>query len=209
MSKYVQLEVLMDKELRRFAPTAEAVAMLFYPHVEVVLHNLRTGLIEAVYNSFSKRKIGDESLLEGLDNIADLPNIIPPYVKTNWDGRHLKSISSVLRDRSNSPIGLMCMNVDLSQWDEMARFAAQFMQVASTDPIPDFLFKDDWREKINHFVTDFLQKERMSLKTLSKSKRRELVVLLYHKGAFQAKNAAAYIADVLDLSRATIYNYLR
>ena len=44
---------------------------------------------------------------------------------------------------------------------------------------------------------------------LSKDKKQELIKALYREGAFKAKNAATYVADVLHLSRATIYNYLR
>jgi predicted transcriptional regulator YheO len=47
------------------------------------------------------------------------------------------------------------------------------------------------------------------LKLLNKEKKKALVVALHREGAFTAKNAANYVADVLDLSRATIYNYLK
>jgi len=59
------------------------------------------------------------------------------------------------------------------------------------------LFKDDWQEKINLYVTEYLKKEGLALKALTKEKKRELVHALYQEGAFQAKNAAAYIANIL------------
>lgn len=75
--------------------------------------------------------------------------------------------------------------------------------------MPGILFKDDWRERINLLVTRFLRDERATLKTLTKEKKRELIGALHQEGAFQAKNAASYIADVLGLYRATVYNYLK
>jgi len=32
---------------------------------------------------------------------------------------------------------------------------------------------------------------------------------LKKEGAFETKNAASYVADVLQISRATVYNYLK
>ncbi len=71
------------------------------------------------------------------------------------------------------------------------------------------LFKDDWREKINSYVSEYLKQKRIALKALSKTEMQDLVRALHREGAFQAKNAASYAADILDISRATIYNYLK
>jgi predicted transcriptional regulator YheO len=74
---------------------------------------------------------------------------------------------------------------------------------------PAILFKDDWRERVNIYVTDYLKKEGLTLQTLDKEQKQELVHALYRVGAFESKNAANYIADVLQISRATLYNYLK
>jgi predicted transcriptional regulator YheO len=74
---------------------------------------------------------------------------------------------------------------------------------------PEAFFKDDWKEKIHVFVSDYLQKEDLSFKTITKEQKQTLVRILHREGAFEAKHAAAYAADILGISRATIYNYLR
>lgn len=194
--------------LNAYFSTAEAVSILLSPHAEVVLHDLKTGLITAIYNNFSKRKIGDESLLEELKDYDEFPNVFPVYLKTNWDGRKIKSISSTLRDKKGKAIGLLCINLDLSKWDECYQFLGTWLN-NMTQPPPPELFKDDWREKINSYVSAYLAREGTSLKLLDKEKKKNLVLALHREGAFKAKNSAHYIADVLDLSRATIYNYLK
>lgn len=194
--------------LNAYFSTAEAVSLLFYPYAEVVLHDLKTGLIAAIYNNFSKRKVGDESLLEEIKSYNNFPNVFPVYLKTNWDGRKIKSISSTLRDKKGKAIGLLCINLDLSKWEECYQFLETWLNNI-TQPSPPELFKDDWREKINSYVSAYLAREGTSLKLLDKEKKKNLVLALYKEGAFKAKNSAHYIADVLDLSRATIYNYLK
>ena len=44
-------------------PIAQAIAARLHPHAEVVIHDLRSGHIVDIWNAFSHRKPGDESLL--------------------------------------------------------------------------------------------------------------------------------------------------
>jgi D-arginine utilization repressor len=195
--------------LNTYFPVAQAISLLLHPYGEVVIHDLKTGKIAAIYNNFSKRKVGDESLIEELPNYDSLPDVFPVYVKTNWDGRKMKSVTATLRDKKNNPVGLLCINLDISRWEEFSHFLNEWTNIQKLENQPEVLFKDDWREKINLYVTEYLKKERTTLKRLSKEKKQEIIKALYREGAFKAKNAATYVADVLDLSRATIYNYLR
>lgn len=193
-------------DLEQYFSVAEAINLLLYPHGEVVVHNLKTGKIAAIYNSYSKRKVGDESLIEEAADLSKLPDVFPMYSKTNWDGRKMKSVTATLRDKKKNPIGLLCINLDISRWEEFSHFLDQWV---TSKTQPEVLFKDDWREKINLYVSEFLKKEGSTLKSLGKEKKRNLVKALHKEGGFEAKNAAVYVADVLNLSRATIYNYLR
>lgn len=196
-------------DLASYYPVAQAINMLLYPYGEVVVHDLRTGRIAAIYNNFSKRKVGDESLIEDLEEYSELPDVFPVYSKMNWDGRKMKSSTATLRDKKGKPIGLFCINIDLSKWEELHHCLGEWLGKISPQNQPAVLFKDDWREKINAYVSAYLKREGIALKALDKEKKRELINALHQEGAFKAKHAAAYVADVLDLSRATIYNYLR
>lgn len=193
--------------LKQFFPIAQAISLLLHPHGEVVIHNLKNGKVAAIYNNFSKRKVGDESLVEELSDYNKLPDVFPVCAKINWDGRKMKSITATLRDKNGNPIGLLCINLDISKWDDFRHFLDQWL--SNQQQQPEVLFKDDWREKINLYVSAYLKTEGTILKMLSKEKKQDLIKNLHREGAFKAKNAAAYVAEVLDLSRATIYNYLR
>lgn len=193
-------------DLSHYESIAQAICLLLAPHGEVVIHDLKSGKIAALFNSFSKRKVGDESLLEEVSSHETLPDVFPIYSKVNWDGRILKSVTATLRDKNGAPIGLLCINLDVSKWEEFHSLIGDWVKGYQQ---PEILFKDDWREKINIFVTEYLRREGITLKKLSKEKTQELIKALEEQGAFKAKNATSYVADVLDLSRATIYNYLK
>jgi D-arginine utilization repressor len=198
----------MRDELAHYFTIAKVITTLFHPHVEVVIHDLRTGCISAIFNNFSKRKAGDESLFS--EDLSQLSETFPPYTKINWDGRKLKSITATVKNQKNIPIGLFCINLDISKWEEIHHFIGEWIELPTDIEKPEVLFEDDWRERINTYVSNYLQKQGISMSALAKdrSKKRELVHILHEAGAFKAKRAASYVADVLDLSRATIYNYL-
>ena len=194
----------MSSELDLYKPIAEAIGLLLSPHAEVIIHDFRTKCIRFIYNNLSKRKIGDESLLDETERLQDL---FSPYFKINWDGRKMKSVSIVLKNRSKKPIGLLCINLDISQWMHMHQFILDFIE--SKIEKPDSLFKNDWREQINVFVTTYLKENGLCLGALDRAEKRKLVGTLLKEGAFETGNAAAYTADVLQISRATVYNYLK
>ncbi len=59
----VQITKSTNSELQNYLSIAEAITRLLHPYAEVVIHNLKTNKIIALYNSFSNRKTGDSSLL--------------------------------------------------------------------------------------------------------------------------------------------------
>jgi len=197
----------MINELKRYTPVAEAISLLLAPHVEVVIHNLKTQRIEAIFNPFSKRKVGDESLLDEEVTHLGTQDLFPPYLKTNWDGRKMKSVTAVLRDQRGVAVGLMCINLDISKWEEMHHFILDLIKPATARP--DFLFKNDWRESINLYVSVYLKEHSLRLESLNKEEKQQLLFALHKEGAFEPKHAASYIADVLHISRATVYKYLK
>ena len=197
----------MSDELDPYQSVGEAISLLLFPHAEVVIHDLRTGSIGAIFNNLSKRVIGDESLLDELNQLSASRDVFPPYFKTNWDGRKMKSVTAVLKNPVGQPIGLLCINLDISKWEEMHHFILDMIK--PTTEMPDFLFKNDWREKINIYVSTYLKQHALRLESLDKAEKRKLLLALQKEGAFDTKNAASYIADVLQISRATVYNYLR
>lgn len=198
----------MRKEYLPYIAIGQALAALLYPFAEVVLHDIRKNKIVAIFNSMSRRKVGDDSSLDDVLCQESLPDFFDPYFKTNWDGKKMKSTTITIKDSAEKPIGLLCINVEIQAFDDVRATLARFCGQEFAQPQPSLLFNEDWREKISLFVQDFLQKEQKSFKSLTRDEKRTLVLALYKEGAFKAKNAASYVADILNLSRATVYKYL-
>ncbi|MBU0882063.1 MAG: helix-turn-helix domain-containing protein, partial [Gammaproteobacteria bacterium] len=74
---------------------------------------------------------------------------------------------------------------------------------------PDALFRDDWQERINTFLHSWLRQRQLGLNLLTREHKRELVEALHAEGAFKGKSAANYVANVLNMGRATVYKHLK
>ncbi|MCS3406537.1 transcriptional regulator [Serratia sp. AKBS12] len=194
--------------LSRYHAIADAIALLFAPYAEVAIHDLASQTLVYIANNRSQREIGEASNMSELQQDRQL-QILGPYLKRNWDGRQLRSISAVLRDDRNQPIGLLCINLDISVLEGAKAALESFLAGNALQPQPEMLFQDDWQERINTFVHNWLQQRQQTLAALNGAGRRALVEALYHEGAFKGKNAAGYVARILGIGRATVYNYLK
>ena len=195
-----------DTLLRRHSATAAAISTLLYPHAEVVLHDLETGLIAGIWNAFSGRKPGMESLVEDELDQADEGGVYGPYEKTGGDGRRLKSVTAVLKDDFGQVAGLLCVNMDVSHFEAAAKLLSAFTGAAAPRAPP--LFAGDWREAINMALNEWLRGRGLALPALRKGDRVALVAELDRRGLFQTRNAVDHLAGLIGASRASIYNYL-
>lgn len=149
--------------LKHYVCIAKAIEKLFFPHVEIVIHDIIKQKIAYIGNSFSDRRVGDSSILDDI-SFEKSKNIIGPYEKINFDGKKLKSITSILYDDKNKEKYLFCINFDLSVLENLTFAIESFIGKTSYDKSATSLFKDDWQEKINIFVYE-------SLKNLGKNHR--------------------------------------
>lgn len=194
--------------LSKYISLADAISLLFAPYTEVIVHSLESQEVIYISNNLSKREIGDSSALE---EIAFDENeiVIGPYEKLGWDGKKIRSISVVLRNDGNKPIGLLCINFHLNALDEAKRAIELLLSSEVLQPQPEKLFKDDWQEGVNIFLNHWLIEQKLTLSMLTQKHKREIVTALYKEGAFEKKSAPNYVANVLSMGRATIFNYLK
>jgi predicted transcriptional regulator YheO len=196
-----------DNALSSYFPLVQGFAALFAPFVEVVLHDLARDIVACIANPFSPREIGDPSHLSETEFPPDA-EVMGPYEKVNYDGRLIKAISILLRDTDGTPVGMMCINADVTEFDAVRRALQGFLGKTEPTDATVALFRDDWHEKINRFVAAWTAEHATTVARLDRGARRALIEALYINGAFEGGRAPAYVAAILGLSRATVYNEL-
>lgn len=190
-----------------YAPIGEAIARLFHPYAEVAVHDLASDRIVALWNPFSRRKVGDPALLSELpESIGEL-GVYGPYAKVLADGRNLTAISTVLVDAKGIRRGLLCVNFDRSPLDSIAELLSRF--AAPATPRPPELFSRDWREQIALVIDEECRARHLRRDQLVREDRLALVKLLNGRGLFSTRQAASHAAMALGVSRATIYAMLK
>ncbi|CAG8863177.1 Transcriptional regulator DauR [Pseudomonas fluorescens] len=195
--------------IENYKAISDSIALLFFPHAEVIVHEVKSQRVVHIANNFSKRTLGDDSALD--QELGDFRSCasIGPYEKINWNGQKIRSITTVLYDQNGTPEYLLCINLNFSVLEQAREALDAFFQVSRLIPQPDSLFKDDWQERINTFLHTWLKQNNLSLRTLKIKDKRTLVEALHAEGAFKGRTGADYVANVLSMGRATVYKYLK
>lgn len=185
----------------------EAIATLLHPYAEVVLHDLRTGRIVRIWNSFTERQAGDLSNLKGAQDLfPDDQSILGPYEKALPSQGRTKSITAGLRGPDGELIGFLCTNLDVTLMDHAVAMLSAFASPELKRPEP--IYRTDLQQHISYLVRDFSLRVNKPIDNLTRQERAELVAIVDKDGLFQARNSVTHVAKAMKISRASVYNLL-
>ena len=137
------------------------------------------------------------------------PDYFEPYYKVNWDGRPLKCTSVTIRDKKGEAVGLICINFDVSFLHQIHAQLGKWLAVEKGAENPIEMFGENWQKQITELIDGYLNEHQLILDSLKRKQKKELVQFLYQKGGFHFKKAAPFVAQLLKISRASIYNYIQ
>ncbi|MBX9697235.1 MAG: helix-turn-helix domain-containing protein, partial [Alphaproteobacteria bacterium] len=69
--------------------------------------------------------------------------------------------------------------------------------------------QNDWREHIHQTLSTFLLNHYLTSATMTKEHKRSFVRILEETGVFEARGSLPYVAKILQISRPTLYTYLK
>jgi len=184
---------------------ADAIPLIMGARVEVVIHDLANETIAYIANPYSRRKPGDPSNMQDID-FRPTDTIIGPYEKVNWDGSIIRSISVVMRNVDGEAEFVLCINHDQADLLTLQNAITGLLPARPAQGQPEALFRNDWHDRLNIFVSDWCAERSLRIDGLDRDRRRELIAALDASGGLSQPNAASYVARVLGVSRATIYN---
>ena len=115
--------------------------------------------------------------------------------------------------RTASLYGLLGLNYDISEVVQAQRALAAFTAVGSLGggvaPEAGEIFAGDIREVVAGMITKAVGEMGKTPAAMSREEKMEVVKRLEERGAFLVKRSAEQVADALDLSRYTIFAYLK
>lgn len=194
---------------------AETIAEFIGPHCEVVIHSFESfdkSVVKIVNGHHTGREVGSPITDMGLKMLSEFEqtgNVTPKsYFTTAKDGSLLKSTTCVLAGENSKPIGLFCINMNLSHpFPEIIKTLMPDMADTSVGVHENFsAYPSELIEKaLDTAILDIENDTSINLK----GKNKAITKQLFDNGIFELKEATALVSERLGITRHAIYKYLR
>lgn len=205
-------EYSLNDLLRAFIPTANAIAGTFGNECEVVIHDLTTPENSVVYVSngiVTGRRPGqsfDHLVRQVLLNKDFRNDNVVNYTFSTEDGRLIKSSSALIRDQQQEVVGMICINFDITNWKKIQSAINQFLSVTNEKIEKEVDVNQDVMSIIDEIIHNIVGER--DLKDIKRRDAIDLVRFMDEKGIFLVKGTIDKIANLLGVSKVTIYSYL-
>ena len=192
----------------------------FGENTEVVLHSFEdiNRSVIAIHNGhISGRTIGAPLTSFALSKLKDKGKEGPPYY-LNYLGKSknnqpLRSNSFFILDSKGDPVGMLCINMDVTKYKEAAEllqklaFIPQLM-AEEKDSNNVEAFYSSPKDMINAIIDDVTHSAGIPIERLTVDEKMEIVKRLNNEKFFLIKGAVSQVAVMLGISEATVYRYL-
>lgn len=176
---------------------------LFYPHLEAVLHDVENDRILKLWNAYSKRSIGEESLLDAAALMGAKDDaVMGPFEQTLIDGQRVSCVSIPLENGKY----LLCLNFDRAPLTNAVELLQKF--AAPLGIQPSALSANDWQGQMNQQIEEWCRANERHRTALTKEDRLQIIAELENRGLFSMRKSAEYAARALEVSRSSIYQML-
>jgi len=214
-SKRKEGEIIIKRNeiLKTFIPVVEGLGEMLGKHYEIVLHdisNLQSSIIAIENGYITGREVGapaTDFLLEVINSEeAQTQDKIVNYTTQTKDGKQLKSSTILIRDEVEEVIGALCINLDLTAVEVAENFLQEISKVEENDSQEQF--PENASNFLEMMIQRGLEKVDKPVSLLDKKDKLKIVEYLDKNNVFDIKGGIATLAEKLNVSKYTIYNYL-
>ena len=198
--------------LNSYRAVVEGVSALIGNHCEIVLHSLEDlehSAICIANGHNTNRQEGSpltDLALKSLHNMKT-DSVSKPYFTRIKNGGLMKSVTIAIRNKNQRIIGLLCININLDV--PLSQFIQALMPSNPRGETSSVNFASSVEELVSQTVEHTLEEVNADRLVANNNKNRQIVVSLFEKGIFDIKDAINLVADRLDISRHTVYLYIR
>ncbi len=201
--------------LELYGGLVEGLAEMFGKHCEVVLHSLAdpdSSVLKVVNGGYSGCQVGSPLTEQALRLLPELERQGEAQGQTCFTqsrlGTPMKSSTQALRNLQGDVIGLLCINLHLGApfHELMADFLPRVAERAEASPEN---FNNNVEELVTLTVERTIDAINADPDVANNAKNKQIVTTLYEKGIFDIKDAIAMVSDKLNISKHTVYLYIR
>lgn len=196
--------------LASYFPVADGIAALLGEHCEIVLHSLEFLEHSAIYivnGHNTGRTIGSPITDRALWSLHHMQtdSVSLPYFTKAKGGKTMKSVTIAIRNAKQHVIGLICINLNLDV--PVSQFIATLMPPTLDEKSVNFAGSVE--ELVAQTIENTIDEVTRNPQVSNNNKNRHIVVNLFEKGIFDIKDAINLVAERLNISRHTVYLYIR
>lgn len=204
-----------DREvLKSYEAVVDGLAMLIGSHCEIVLHSLedlKRSAVRIANGEHTGRKIGSpitDLALRMLHDMSDEDsNVSRAYFTRAKSGVLMKSVTIAIRNRNQRVIGLLCINMNLDV--PFSQIMATFIPPETPEVSHPVNFASSVEDLVMQTLEFTIEEVSNDRNVSNNAKNRQIVLNLYEKGIFDIKDAINQVAERLDISKHTVYLYIR
>ena len=198
--------------LNSYKAVVDGVSALIGEHCEIVLHSLEDiehSAICIANGHNTNRQVGSpitDFALRSLRNMQS-ESVSKPYFTRAKGNVLMKSVTIAIRNKNQRMIGLLCININLDV--PVSQFIQSFMPTIDNDETSSVNFASSVEDLVLQTVEKTIEEVNVDRNVANNNKNRQIVVSLYEKGIFDIKDAINLVAERLNISRHTVYLYIR
>lgn len=203
----------MNQIIERYFPIADLIAGTFGKECEVAVHDLENpeqSVVYVVNGNVTGRARGQsfDHLIKNVLLSKDFKeDRLINYTFETTEGKKIRSSSLLIRDENKKVIGMICINYDTTRYLYMEESLKAFFgqgqeEAAQKEGKPD----QDVMAIIDDLIMKIIGTD--DAKNLNRKRCVELVKFMDEKGIFLVKGAMDKVAELMGVSRITVYSYL-
>jgi predicted transcriptional regulator YheO len=175
------------------------------------LENFDNSIVKIVNSHLSCRSVGGpltDLALRVLRDFLHKGTYQPKtYFTRNKNGRLMKSSTILLFNTAGNPIGMFCINLDLSA--PLSDFLSSFLPDSLSHPTETETFGINTNEVIERALEDAIDALDRNPGISVRLRNKTIVIQLYQGGIFDLKGSVKLVANRLELTEHSIYKYIR
>jgi len=194
---------------------ADAVHALFGPNCEVVIHDLSDLQKSLVYmrGDVTGRSVGapaTDLLTKLLQQSPGKGDYRHNYKSVTADGRCLKSATTIIKDSTGKAVAAFCINLDTTAYFNAIQALLPFIHDLETGIYPSKEnFADSPSDTIKALFVQAVEEIGVQPSAMSIEEKTRFIEKMKQSGVFQFKGAVEQVAGLMDVTKCTVYNYLK
>ena len=211
-----------NSALKKYIPLIKTIAEMFGKKCEALIHdfsNPQHSIVAIENGQVTGRKIGDPitdlalSVWKKNGHEDKKTDRIVNYKTKSKDGKILKSSTVFIRNNQKKIIGCICINYDITIHSMFHKVMDEFCTTVDLDKEKSEkgieTFTSDVNEVLKNIIQEAIEKIGKPVSLMQKEDKLRVVKIADKKGAFLIKEAITQVAKEINVSRFTIYNYLK